>query len=171
MISETRCPLIEDLDNEAGWIWYLVNKTAKKDEAAERPSDVLIPLSVKMRKLIELFRGIDDTRVFPISNNSRSYSKEFSGILNRAGLSDKSRENDGKPIIRLSLGQRNVASFRKSSSALWAKHVGRSASSYMLHHTVLEDRVSKTTIDCYLQDEEVLREITANIELLPVWQF
>ena len=169
VITSSQCPVLDDLHNAAGWAWYLVHKTAKKDEAAERPSDVLVPLSSKMRELIEQFRGLDPERVFSMANNSRSYSQEFSKLLERAGLSDDARRNDNKPIIRLSLGQRNVASFRKGSSALWAKHVSRSASSYMLHHAVSEEGVAKMTADSYLQNEEILRDIVAKIETLPVW--
>jgi hypothetical protein len=170
VITASQCPVLEDLHNPAGWAWYLVHKTAKKDEAAERPSDVLVPLSAKMRELIEQFRGIDPERVFPMRNNSSTYSREFSGILDRAGLSDESRRQEGKPIIRLSLGQRNVASFRKGASALWAKQVSRAASSYMLHHAVSEEGVAKMTTESYLQNEEILRDITAKIESLPVWK-
>ena len=169
VITATQCPVLDDLHNAAGWAWYLVHKTAKKDEAAERPSDVLVPLSSKMRDLIEQFRGLDPERVFPMANNSRTYSQEFSKLLERAGLSDDARRNDNKPIIRLSLGQRNVASFRKGSSALWAKHVSRAASSYMLHHAVSEEGVAKMTADSYLQNEEILRDIVAKIETLPIW--
>lgn len=169
VITSSQCPVLDDLHNEAGWAWYLVHKTAKKDEAAERPSDVLVPLSSKMRDLIEQFRGLDPERVFPMANNSRTYSQEFSKLLERAGLSDDARRNDNKPIIRLSLGQRNVASFRKGSSALWAKHVSRAASSYMLHHAVSEEGVAKMTADSYLQNEEILRDIVAKIETLPIW--
>lgn len=170
VVVDSKCPVIADLHNDAGWAWYLVHKTARKDEAAERPSDVLVPLSSKMRTLIEMFRGLDNHRVFPLRNNAKSYSKEFSGLLKRAKLSDKERIESGKSIIRLSLGQRDVASFRKSCSALWAKHVDRSAASYMLHHAIAEERVSKMTVDSYLQDEDILRRITEKIETLPVWQ-
>jgi len=169
VITSSQCPALEDLHNEAGWAWYLVHKTAKKDEAAERPSDVLVPLSSKMRDLIEQFRGLDPERVFPMKNNSRTYSQEFSRLLERAGLSDESRRKEGKPIIRLSLGQRNVASFRKGCSALWAKHVSRAASSYMLHHAVSEEGVAKMTAESYLQNEEILRDIVGKIETLPIW--
>jgi hypothetical protein len=169
VITSSQCPVLDDLHNAAGWAWYLVHKTAKKDEAAERPSDVLVPLSSKMRDLIEQFRGLDPERVFPMANNSRTYSQEFSKLLERAGLSDDARRNDNKPIIRLSLGQRNVASFRKGSSALWAKHVSRAASSYMLHHAVSEEGVAKMTADSYLQNEEILRDIVSKIETLPIW--
>ena len=169
VITSSQCPVLEDLHNEAGWCWYLVHKTAKKDEAAERPSDVLVPLSAKMRDLLEQFRGLDPERVFPLANNSRTYSEEFARLLDRAGLSDDARRKEGKPIIRLSLGQRNVASFRKGSSALWAKYVSRAASSYMLHHAVSEEGVAKMTAESYLQNEEILRDIVAKIESLPVW--
>lgn len=169
VITSSQCPVLDDLHNEAGWAWYLVHKTAKKDEAAERPSDVLVPLSSKMRELIEQFRGLDDERVFPMKNNSRTYSQEFAKLLERAGLSDDARRKDGKPIIRLSLGQRNIASFRKGCSAMWAKHVSRSASSYMLHHAVSEEGVAKMTVESYLQNEEILRDIVAKIETLPIW--
>jgi hypothetical protein len=169
VISSSQCPALDDLHNAAGWAWYLVHKTAKKDEAAERPSDVLVPLSAKMRDLLEQFRGLDADRVFPLANNSRTYSEEFARLLDRAGLSDDARRNENKPIIRLSLGQRNVASFRKGSSALWAKYVSRAASSYMLHHAVSEEGVAKMTAESYLQNEEILRGIVAKIESLPVW--
>jgi hypothetical protein len=170
VIGSSQCPLLEDLHNASGWCWYLVHKTAKKDEAAERPSDVLVPLSAPMRELLEQFRGLDPHRVFPLPNNSSTYSKEFSGILDRAGLSDDARRQEGKPIIRLSLGQRNVASFRKGCSALWAKQVSRAASSYMLHHAVSEEGVAKMTTESYLQNEEILRDIVEKIESLPVWK-
>lgn len=170
VITETKCPVLEDLHNAHGWAWYLVHKTDTKDEEADRPSDVLVPLSAKMRALIEQFRGLDPVRVFPLPQTHRSYDREFSRILERAGLSDKSRIESGKSIIRLSLGQRNVASFRKGCSALWAKQVGRAASSYLLHHALSEEGVAKTTTDSYLQHEEVLREIVAAIEMLPIWE-
>jgi hypothetical protein len=170
VITSSQCPVLEDLHNAAGWAWYLVHKTAKKDEAAERPSDVLVPLSAKMRDLIEQFRGLDPHRVFPLPNNSSTYSKEFIGILERAGLSDEARKAESKPIIRLSLGQRNVASFRKGCSAMWAKQVSRAASSYMLHHAVSEEGVAKMTTESYLQNEEILRDIVEKIESLPVWK-
>lgn len=168
IVTQTECPVIEGLHNPAGWAWYLVHKTAKKDEAAERPADVLVPLSSRIRELIEQFRGIDRERVFPTQNNSRSYSEEFSRILTRAGLSDEARMRAGKPIIRLSLGQRNVASFRKGCAAWWSDKVGRPAASYLLHHSVQEEGVSKTTSDNYLQDETILRKIVANIESFKV---
>jgi hypothetical protein len=170
VITSSQCPVLEDLHNASGWAWYLVHKTAKKDEAAERPSDVLVPLSAKMRELIEQFRGIDPERVFPMKNNSSTYSQEFLCLLERAGLSDESRRQEGKPIIRLSLGQRNVASFRKGCSAMWAKQVSRAASSYMLHHAVSEEGVAKMTTESYLQNEEILRDIVEKIESLPVWK-
>jgi hypothetical protein len=169
VITESQCPYLDDLHNDAGWALYLVHKTANKDEAADRPSDVLVPLSWKMRELIEQFRGLDPERVFPMKNNSRTYSQEFSRILERAGLSDEMRREEKKPIIRLSLGQRKVASFRKGSSAMWAKHVSRAASSYMLHHAVSEQGVAKMTAECYLQHEDVLRDIVEKIESLPIW--
>jgi hypothetical protein len=169
VITETQCPFLDDLHNDAGWALYLVHKTANKDEAADRPSDVLVPLSWKMRELIEQFRGLDPDRVFPMKNNSRTYSEEFSKLLERAGLSDEMRREEKKPIIRLSLGQRKVASFRKGSSAMWAKHVSRAASSYMLHHAVAEQGVAKMTAECYLQHEDVLRDIVEKIETLPIW--
>ena len=169
VITDSLCPFLDDLHNEAGWALYLVHKTANKDEAADRPSDVLVPLSSKMRELIEQFRGQDPDRVFPMKNNSRTYSQEFAKLLERAGLSDEMRRKEKKPIIRLSLGQRKVASFRKGSSALWAKHVSRAASSYMLHHAVSEEGVAKMTAESYLQNEEILRDIVAKIESLPVW--
>lgn len=165
---ETECPWIEGLHNPAGWIWYLVHKTEKKDEAAERPSDVLVPMSWKIRGLIEQFKGLDQERVFPTANNSRTYSEEFSRILKRAGLSDEARAETGKPIIRLSLGQRNVASFRKGCAAWWSEKVGRPAASYLLHHSVAEEGVSKTTQDNYLQNETILRKIVEAVESFQV---
>ena len=104
-----------------------------------------------------------------MKNNSRTYSEEFSKLLERAGLSDEMRRKEKKPIIRLSLGQRKVASFRKGSSAMWAKYVSRAASSYMLHHAVSEEGVAKMTQESYLQNEEILRDIVAKIETLPIW--
>jgi len=169
VITDPQCPGIEDLQNEHGWISYLVHKTDTKDELADRPSDVLMPLSKRMRQLIEQFRGLDPVRVFPLPSTHKSYDREFLRILDRAGLSDSTRESAGKPIIRLSLGQRNVASFRKGSSAMWAKAVGRAASSYVLHHAVSEEGVSKTTTDSYLQHEDLLREIVPALETLPIW--
>jgi hypothetical protein len=167
IVDDQTCPLIKDLKNGPGWAWYLVNKTAKKNEAADRPSEVLVPLSSTMRSMIEMFRGIDERRVFPTMNNSRTYSEEFTRILNRAGLSDDARRREGKPIIRLSLGQRNIASFRKGCAAWWSEKVGRPAASYLLHHSLAEDGVSKTTTDHYLQNESILRKIVENIESFP----
>ncbi len=170
VIDSPQCPIVEDLENPAGWCYYLVHKTSAKDEAAERPSDVFVPLSTHIRSMLEPFRGLHPERVFPMRNNSRNYSLEFAKILERAGLSDAARKKELKPIIRLSLGRRDVASFRKSCSALWAKTVGRAASSYMLHHAVSEEGVAKITAEHYLQDHEVLRGITAAIEHLPLWK-
>lgn len=163
IVDGAECPLIEGLTNDAGWAWYLVHKTSKKDEAAERPSDVLVPLSAKIRGLIEQFRGLDPVRVFPMVNNSSTYSREFLALLDRAGLSDEKRIEAGKPIVRLSLGQRNVASFRKGCAAYWSDKVSRPAASYLLHHSIAEEGVSKTTADSYLQNETILRKITEHI--------
>jgi hypothetical protein len=170
VVDRPECPVVEGLMNDPGWVYYLVHKTSKKDEAAERPSDVLAPLSVEMREMLEEFRGIDDLRVFPMSYNSATYSREFQALLKRAGLSDKERKAVDKPIIRLSLGQRNVASFRKGASAMWAKYAGRPAASYMLHHAVAEENVAKMTAESYLQNETVLWEIVAQMPNLPVWK-
>lgn len=170
IVDDARCPLVDDLRNDAGWCWYLVHKTSKKDEAAERPSDVLLPLSGPVREMIEEFRGIDPVRVFPLRTSSRTYSKEFLRLLERAGLSDKERVEAGKPIIRLSLGRRDVASFRKSCSAMWSREVSRAAASYLLHHAVAEEWVSKTTTEHYLQNHDILREITAKIDHLEIWK-
>jgi thermostable 8-oxoguanine DNA glycosylase len=41
----------------------------------------------------------------------------------------------------------------------------------MLHHAVSEEGVAKMTTDSYLQHEEILRDITAKIEQLPVWKY
>ena len=170
VITETRCPVLDDLHNEHGWALYVVHKTDTKDQVAGRTSEVAVPLSREMRSLIEKFRGIHSTRVFPLTNNSTSYRREFGQILKRAGLSDTERLNAGKQIIKLSLGQKKIASFRKGSSAMWAKHGSKATSSYILHHALKDERVSKTTTESYLQSEEVLREMVEQIETLPIWQ-
>lgn len=162
--SKTECPVIKGLHNEGGWAFYVVHKTAKKDEAADRNSDVLIPLSTEIRDLIEQFRGIDDHRVFRTANNSRTYSEEFSKILNRAGLSDESRKAAGEPIIRPSLGQRGVASLRKACATAWSEAIGPQAASYLLHHYVPAEGVAKMTTENYLQHEGILRKIVGKIE-------
>jgi hypothetical protein len=161
---KTECPVIKGLHNEGGWAFYVVHKTAKKDEAADRNCDVLIPLSTEIRDLIEQFRGIDDRRVFPTANNSRTYSEEFSKILNRAGLSDASRKAAGEPIIRPSLGQRGVASLRKACATQWSESIGPQAASYLLHHYVPAEGVAKMTTENYLQHEGILRKIVGKIE-------
>jgi len=166
IIRKTECPVIKGLHNDGGWAFYVVHKTEKKDEAADRNSDVVIPLSIEMRDLIEQFRGIDDERVFPMANNSRTYSEEFSRILNRAGLSDESRIANGEPIIRPSLGQRGVASFRKGCATYWSELVGPQAASYLLHHYVPAEGVARMTTENYLQHEGILRKIVGKIEEL-----
>lgn len=162
--SKTECPAIKGLHNDGGWAFYMVHKTANKDEAAERSPEVLIPLSTEMRDLIERFRGIDSERVFPTANNSRTYSEEFIRILNRAGLSDESRAAAGEPIIRPSLGQRGVASFRKGCATYWSDVIGPQAASYLLHHYVPAEGVAKMTTENYLQHEGILRKIVGKIE-------
>ena len=164
IVRKPECPVIKGLSNEGGWAFYVVHKTEKKDEAAERNSDVLIPLSTEIRDLIEQFRGIDAERVFPTANNSRTYSEEFLRILNRAGLSDESRIAAGEPIIRPSLGQRGVASFRKGCATYWSEVVGPQAASYLLHHYVPAEGVAKMTLENYLQHESILRKISAHVE-------
>jgi hypothetical protein len=168
ILTDTQCPALEDLHNPHGWASYLVHKTDTKDEEADRPSEVLVPLSATLRSLIEQFRGIDPVRVFPLPQTHRSYDREFSKILERSGLSDASRTDVGKPIIRLSLGQTNVASFRKGCAAMWRRHLSAAAASYLLHHAD-DSGAAKTTAEHYLQSEEILREITPAIETLPLW--
>lgn len=168
VVTDPQCPVIPELLNEAGWIWYLVHKTKRKNEQADKPVDVLIPMSKWMRAAIEEFRGLDSERVFPTDSNSHYYSREFNGILARAGLSDADREQAGKPPIRLSLGQSGVASFRKGCAAMWKRHVSPSAASYFLHHSD-GSGAAKMTAEHYLQHEDVLRDITPAIETLPLW--
>lgn len=169
VITESKCPVLDDLHNENGWAMFVVHKTDTKDQVAGRTSDVAVPLSAKMRSLIESFRGVHPVRVFPLTSSGVSYRREFRQIRKRAGLSDKERLDSGKQIIRLSLGQKKIASFRKGSAAMWAKHGSKAVSSYILHHALQEERVSKTTTDNYLQSEEVLREMVSQIEQLPIW--
>lgn len=168
VITDPQCPVIPELLNEAGWIWYLVHKTKRKNEQADKPVDVLIPMSKWMRQAIEEFRGLDSERVFPTESNSHYFSREFNGILSRAGLSDLEREQAGKPPIRLSLGQSNVASFRKGCAAMWKRHLSPAAASYFLHHSD-GSGAAKMTAEHYLQHEDVLRDITPAIESLPLW--
>lgn len=164
--KKTECPVLKGLHNDGGWAFYMVHKTANKDEAADRNPEVLVPLSIEISELIEQFRGLDDERVFPTKTNSRTYSKEFSGILDRAGLSDAARIAAEEPIIRPSLGQSKVASLRKSCSNEWTEMVGPQAASYLLHHYVSVEGVAKMTMQNYLQHEAILRKIVAKLELM-----
>ncbi len=166
--TQTECPVVEGLHNPAGWVVYLVNKTKNKDESADRSPYVVVPLNARMRELIELFRGADSERVFPMSNNSRRFSEELQYILEGCGLCDRSRDKAGRPRIRLSMGVRAVASFRKGCAAYWAKVIGAQASSYLLHHATQQDNVSRTTTEFYLQGFEILSDITAKIEEFPL---
>ena len=169
ILTDTQCPLIDDLHNEHGWAWYLVHKTKGKDEDADRPSDVLIPLSKEMRRMIELFRGIDPVRVFPLTSAHKSYDGEFEKIRERAGLNDKERTEAKKAVIRLSLGQCKVASFRKGCAQMWTRANLPEAASYLLHHSDGESRLAKTTRERYVQNEQVLRDIVPALETLPLW--
>jgi integrase len=169
VITETRCPRLEDLHNEHGWVWYLVHKTKKKSQRAAKPVKLLVPLSRRLRESIELFRGIDPERVFPLPCNGKYWSDQVCGILERAGLDDASRKAARKPSIELSLGQKSVASFRKGCAAMWADHVSESAASYLLKHSVTEGGVSAITREHYLQAYRPLREIVPALETLPLW--
>lgn len=169
ILEDPQCPLIDDLTNEHGWAWYLVHKTKGKDEDADRPSDVLIPLSKEMRRMIELFRGIDPVRVFPLTATHKSYDREFAAIRERAGLSDKERTDSKKAVIRLSLGQCKVASFRKGCAQMWTRAGFPEAASYLLHHSDGESRLAKMTRERYVQHEQVLRDIVPALESLPLW--
>lgn len=172
IVDNPRCPKIEDLQNGPGWAWYLVHKTKKKSQRADKPLQILVPLCVRLRALIEQFRGIHPTRVFPLPHTRVSYSRELRGILQRAGLDDQSRLAARKPIVRLSEGKRAIASFRKGCAAMWADHVSESAASYLLKHSVSSEKVdvSSTTREHYLQAYRPLKAIVPALESLPVLQ-
>lgn len=169
IVDETQCPKLDDLHNPHGWLWYLVHKTKKKSQRAAKPVKLLVPIPSRLRSLIELFRGLDPERVFPLASNSRYWSREWTGILERAGLDDLSRIAARKPVIKLSLGQKSVASFRKGCASMWADHVDESAASYLLKHSVTDGAVSAITREHYLQAYRPLRAIVANLETLPIW--
>lgn len=169
IVESTQCPKLDDLHNLHGWLWYLVHKTKKKSQRAAKPVKLLVPIPGRLRALIELFRGLDSDRVFPLTSNSRYWSLEFTRILERAGLDDASRRAAKKPVIKLSLGQKKVASFRKGCASLWADHVDEAAASYLLKHSVTDGAVSAITREHYLQAYRPLRAIVANLETLPIW--
>jgi hypothetical protein len=170
VLTDPTCPRLEDLQNEFGWVWYLVHKTKKKSQRAAKPVKLLAPLPRKLRESIELFRGIHPERVFPLPCNGRYWSEQVQGILLRAGFDDASRKAAKKPSIELSLGQKAVASFRKGCAAMWASHVSESAASYMLQHSVQDGKaVSVITREHYLQVYRPLREIVPALETLPLW--
>ena len=169
ILDETQCPKLDDLYNQHGWLWYLVHKTKKKSQRAAKPVKLLVPIPGRLRELIERFRGLDPERVFPLTSNSRYWSREFTAILERAGLDDASRKAAKKPVIKLSLGQKKVASFRKGCATMWADHVDESAASYLLKHSVSDGPVSAITREHYLQAYRPLRAIVANLETLPIW--
>lgn len=169
IIDETQCPKLDDLDNPHGWLWYLVHKTKKKSQRAAKPVKLLVPIPGRLRRSLEMFRGLDSDRVFPLTSNSRYWSREWTGILERAGLDAATRKQSKKPVIYLSLGQKSVASFRKGCASMWADHVDESAASYLLKHSVTDGAVSAITRDHYLQAYRPLRAIVANLETLPIW--
>jgi hypothetical protein len=176
VITATQCPRLPDLHSPYGWCWYLVHKTKKKSQRSQKPVKLLVPLAKQLRELIELFRGIDPVRVFPLPSNSHSWSREFRGILKRAGLDETARRAAGRPVIQLSEGKRDIASFRKGCSTMWADFCSESAASYMLKHSVPEfpiangsGAVSNITREHYLQYYRPLREIVPAIETLPIW--
>lgn len=169
IIDSTQCPRLDDLHSPHGWLWYLVHKTKKKSQRAAKPVKLLVPLPARLRQLLELFRGLDPERVFPLTSNSRYWSREFTGILERASLDDASRKATRKPVIKLSLGQKSVASFRKGCAAMWADHVDESSASYLLKHSVTDGAVSTITREHYLQAYRPLRAIVQHLETLPIW--
>jgi hypothetical protein len=169
IVTETQCPRLEDLHSEHGWAWYLVHKTKKKSRRAAKPVKLLVPLSRELREFIELFRGLDAERVFPLPSNSRYWSQQIQGILFRAGLDPESRTSAHKPVIQLSLGQKSVASFRKGCAAMWSDHVSESAASYLLQHSVTDGKVSAITREHYLKIYRPLLDIVPAMETLPIW--
>jgi hypothetical protein len=172
VISDPTCPRIEGLQNEAGWLWYLVHKTKKKDQKKGRNPRVLMPNAKQLQEMMEPYRGLDPERVFPVPCNKRSSGREFHAILKRAGLDDATRLKQGKPIIRLSEGQKNIASFRKGCADMWADAVGMEAASYVLKHSVPtgpNSMVSATTLEHYLKIYRPLKEIVPAVESLPIW--
>jgi hypothetical protein len=169
IVDETQCPKLDDLHNPHGWLWYLVHKTKKKSQRAAKPVRLLVPIPSRLRQLLEQFRGLDPERVFPLASNSRYWSLEWNGILERAGLNAESRKAAKKPVLYLSLGQKSVASFRKGCASMWSDHVDESAASYLLKHSVTDGAVSAITREHYLQAYRPLRAIVANLETLPIW--
>jgi hypothetical protein len=169
VLSEPICPRLADVINPSGWLWFLVHKTKKKDQKKARNPRLLIPQASPLAALMEPYRGLDPERVFPVPCNKRSSHREFHAILSRAGLDDANRMKAGKPIIRISEGKRNIASFRKGCAAMWADAVGPEAASYMLKHAVSEAGVSSTTRDHYLQIYRPLKAIVPAVESLPIW--
>ena len=169
VIDEPTCPKLSDVLNPSGWVWFLVHKTKRKDAKAGRPSKLLLPLSSKLRSMIEQFRGLDPERVFPLPCNSHSWSREMAGIKERANLDDASRLAAKKPSIQLSEGKRAVASFRKGCADMWATLAGGAAASYVLKHSSSEGDAASITQKHYLKLYRPLRDITPVIESLPIW--
>lgn len=169
VITDTRCPKLDDLHNEFGWVWYVVNKTKKKAKRARKPVRQLAPLSRRTREFIEKFRGKDKRRVFPLPCNGRYWSAQVQGILLRAGLDDETRISQNKPIIKLTLGQAKVANLRKGCADMWASHLSEAASTYFLKHSVSDDEVSRITREHYLKIYRPLKEIVPAMQSLPIW--
>lgn len=169
VIDDPQCPRLPDVSNPAGWVWFLVHKTKRKDVKAGRTPKLLLPLSSKLRSMIEPFRGLDPERVFPLPNNSHSWSREVRGILERCQLDDASRLAAKKPLIRLSEGKRAVASFRKGCADMWATTIDGAAASYVLKHSASDSETAAVTQKHYLKQYRPLRAITAAIESLPIW--
>lgn len=168
VLADPVCPRNPELQNAPGWIWYLVHKTKKKSKRADKPQQIVVPICERLRSLLEQFRGIDESRVFPLPHTPVSWSREFRRIKERAGLDDATRTDARRPIIRLSEGKRAIASFRKGCAAMWADHVSESVASYLLKHSVSVDKVSDTTRTHYLQAYRPLTAIVPALESLPI---
>jgi len=94
------CPSakLKGLEWPHGWAWLPIGKT--------RTRRLLLPLSSRIRQHIDTWHLVDSERVFPMKNNSKSYSNQWKRILQEAevDLRIRASEGDGGPSLRKGCG-------------------------------------------------------------------
>jgi len=131
-----------------GWLDYQPAKTLRT-----RGERILLPLSSTFRRHLEMWRGLDDRRVFPNGRSKLAYQTAWRTIREAAGVPDD---------VTLSAstgGRRRYRSVRKACANNWDRTSGRQLGKWVLGHQPMG------TTDRYYID--VLPELIDWIDRLP----
>lgn len=121
------CPIhqLRDLVWPHGWVCFWVRKCNRH---------LALPLSSRVRSHVDLFRGIDPERVFPIPRSKDQFYSNFLRIKEAAGVDS-----------RITLSGRSSPSLRKACTVFWDSVECGNLTSVVLGHS-LGGRGSRSSI-------------------------